>query len=89
MTLELDGQKVVVSGRKGELDRTVAEDGAGEGADVAIWMREWKGDVNKLKQLLLSTADQRNLVTYLTLARGNAGAGVLLVAQGRPLRPLS
>jgi NAD(P)-dependent dehydrogenase (short-subunit alcohol dehydrogenase family) len=53
MTLELDDQKVVVTGGKRELDRTIAEAGADEGADVVIWMREWKGDVNELKLLLL------------------------------------
>jgi NAD(P)-dependent dehydrogenase (short-subunit alcohol dehydrogenase family) len=52
MTLELDGQKVVVTGEKREIDRTSAEAGAAEGADVVIWMREWKGDVNELKRLL-------------------------------------
>ena len=40
MTLELDGQKVGVTGGKRELDRTIAE--ADEGADVVIWMRQPK-----------------------------------------------
>jgi NAD(P)-dependent dehydrogenase (short-subunit alcohol dehydrogenase family) len=52
MTLELDGQKVVVTGEKRELDRSSAEVGAAKGADVVIWMPEWKGDVNELKRLL-------------------------------------
>ena len=37
---------------KNELDRIIAEAEAGAEADVVIWMREWKGDVNELKQLL-------------------------------------
>ncbi|MDT7810943.1 MAG: hypothetical protein QOJ42_859 [Acidobacteriaceae bacterium] len=52
MTLELDGRKVVVTGEKREIDRTSAEAGTAERADVVIWMREWKGDVNELKRLL-------------------------------------
>ena len=51
-----------------------------EGADGVIWMRVWKGDASESKQLLLkmdaqgrNEAAQRKIVTYLTLARGDAG----------------
>ena len=37
MTLALDGQKVVAIGGTRELDCTIAEAGADEGADVVIW----------------------------------------------------
>jgi hypothetical protein len=52
MTLELDGQKIVVIGGEQELDRRLVEAGAIEGAGVIIWMREWKGDVSELRRLL-------------------------------------
>jgi Fe2+ transport system protein FeoA len=52
MTLELDGQKIVVVGGEQELDRRLVEVGATEGAGVIIWMREWKGDVSELQRLL-------------------------------------
>jgi NAD(P)-dependent dehydrogenase (short-subunit alcohol dehydrogenase family) len=58
MTLALDGQKVVVTGGRRELDRTIAQAGADEGADVVIWMREWGGDLNELKHLLLKMEAQ-------------------------------
>lgn len=48
MTSELNGRKVVVTGGKLEFDRTIAE----AIADVVIWIRQWKGDVNELKRLL-------------------------------------
>jgi hypothetical protein len=48
VTIELNGRKVVVTGGKLEFDRTIAE----AVADVVIWIREWKGDVNELKRLL-------------------------------------
>jgi hypothetical protein len=48
VTIELNGWKVVVIGGKLEFDRTIAE----AVADVVIWIREWKGDVNELKRLL-------------------------------------
>jgi hypothetical protein len=48
VTIELNGQKVVVTGGKLEFDRTIAE----AVADVVIWIREWKGDANGLKRLL-------------------------------------
>ena len=48
MTLELNGRKVVVTDGKWDLDRTIAE----TVADVVIWIREWKGDVDELKRLL-------------------------------------
>jgi hypothetical protein len=48
MTCQLNGRKVVVTGGKLELDRTIAE----AVADVVIWIREWKGNLNELKQLL-------------------------------------
>ena len=48
MTLELGGRKVVVTGEERELARTSAESVSHEGADLVIWIREWKGDVNEL-----------------------------------------
>jgi NAD(P)-dependent dehydrogenase (short-subunit alcohol dehydrogenase family) len=52
MTLELGGRKIVVTGGKRELARANAEPVSNEGADVVIWVRDWTGDVDKLKQLL-------------------------------------
>jgi NAD(P)-dependent dehydrogenase (short-subunit alcohol dehydrogenase family) len=52
MTLELGARKVVVTGDERELARTSAESVSLQGADVVIWIREWKGDVGELKQLL-------------------------------------
>ena len=52
MTLELNGRQVVVTGEQCELARTSADSVSLQGADVVIWIREWKGDVNELKQLL-------------------------------------
>jgi hypothetical protein len=56
MTFELARQKIVVIGGKEELDHIIAEAGADEEADLVIWIREWKGNVSKLKQLLLQIA---------------------------------
>jgi len=58
MTLELGGQKVVVTGEQRELARTSAESVSLQGADVVIWIREWKGDVNELKRLLAKIETQ-------------------------------
>ena len=52
MTLELNGRQVVVTGEQCELARTSADSVSLQGADVVIWIREWKGDVNELKRLL-------------------------------------
>ena len=52
MTLELGGRKVVVTGKQRELVRTSAESVSHDEADVVIWIREWEGGVNELKQLL-------------------------------------
>jgi NAD(P)-dependent dehydrogenase (short-subunit alcohol dehydrogenase family) len=52
MILELGDRKVVVTGEQRELARTSAESVLLQGADVVIWIREWNGDVNELKQLL-------------------------------------
>jgi NAD(P)-dependent dehydrogenase (short-subunit alcohol dehydrogenase family) len=58
MTLELGGQKVVVTGEQRELARTSAESVSLQGADVVIWIREWKGDINELKRLLAKIETQ-------------------------------
>jgi len=58
MTLELGGRKVVVTGEQRELARTSAESVSHQGADVVIWIREWKGDVNELKRLLAKIETQ-------------------------------
>ena len=58
MTLELGGQKVVVTGEQRELARTSAESVSLQGADVVIWIREWKGNVNELKRLLAKIETQ-------------------------------
>jgi NAD(P)-dependent dehydrogenase (short-subunit alcohol dehydrogenase family) len=80
MTLELGGRKVVVTGEQRELARTSAESVSHQGADVVIWIREWKGDVNELKQLLAKnrvagcvTSTQWNIPTYLALASVTMG----------------
>jgi len=52
MTLALGGRKVVVTSEERELARTSTESVSHEGVDMVIWIREWKGDVNELKQLL-------------------------------------
>ena len=52
MTLDLNGRQVVVTGERRELARAFGEAVSHEGADVVIWIREWKGDVGELKQLL-------------------------------------
>ena len=74
MTLELNGRKVVVTDGKLDLDRTIAE----AVADVVIWIREWKGDIDELKRLLPKieaqgsvTAARWKIVADLTLAPVN------------------
>jgi transcription antitermination factor NusA-like protein len=52
MTLELNGRKVVVIGGTHDLDRTIGEAVSSKRTNMVIWIREWKGDVNELKQLL-------------------------------------
>jgi NAD(P)-dependent dehydrogenase (short-subunit alcohol dehydrogenase family) len=52
MTLDLNGRQVVVTGERRELARTFDEAVSHEGVEVVIWIREWKGDVGELKQLL-------------------------------------
>ena len=52
MTLELDGRKIVVVGGTHDLGRTIGEAVSNKGTSTVIWIREWKGDVNELKQLL-------------------------------------
>ena len=58
MTLELNGRQVVGTGEQRELARTSADSVSLQGADVVIWIREWKGDVNELKQLLAKIETQ-------------------------------
>ena len=58
MTLELGGRKVVVTGEQRELARTSAKSVSHQGADVVIWIREWKGGVNELKRLLAKIETQ-------------------------------
>jgi len=52
MTLELNGRKVVLIGGAHDLGHTIADSVSHQGVDAVIWIREWKGDVNELKQLL-------------------------------------
>jgi hypothetical protein len=52
MTLDLNGRQVVVTGERRELARTFDEAVSHEVVEVVIWIREWKGDVGELKQLL-------------------------------------
>ena len=58
MTLELSGRKVVVTGEQREFAGTSAESLSHQRADVVIWIREWKGDVNELKRLLAKIETQ-------------------------------
>ena len=58
MTLELNGRQVVVTGEQRELAGTSADSVSLQGADVVIWIREWKGDVNELKRLLAKIETQ-------------------------------
>jgi transcription antitermination factor NusA-like protein len=52
MTLELNGRKVVVIGGTHDLGRTIGEAVSNKRTNMVIWIREWKGDINELKQLL-------------------------------------
>ena len=58
MTLELGGRKVVVTGEQRELALTSADSASHQGADVVIWIREWKVDANELKRLLAKIETQ-------------------------------
>jgi NAD(P)-dependent dehydrogenase (short-subunit alcohol dehydrogenase family) len=58
MTIDLNGRQVVVTGERRELARTFDEAVSHQGADVVIWIREWKGDVNELKRLLAKIETQ-------------------------------
>jgi len=58
MTLDLNGRQLVVTGERRELARTFGEAVSHEGADVVIWIRKWKGDVNELKRLLAKIETQ-------------------------------
>jgi NAD(P)-dependent dehydrogenase (short-subunit alcohol dehydrogenase family) len=58
MTLELNGRQVVVTGERRELARTSADSLSLQRADVVIWIREWKGDVNELKRLMAKIETQ-------------------------------
>ncbi len=51
MTLDLRGKKVVVVGGKHSVERAVAEAVAREGADVVIWLRKCKDELNEGKVL--------------------------------------
>ena len=71
VTLELNGRKVVVTDRKWDLDRTIAE----TVADVVIWIREWKGDSRRIETAAAKnrgaggvTAARWKIVADLTLA---------------------
>jgi NAD(P)-dependent dehydrogenase (short-subunit alcohol dehydrogenase family) len=58
MNLELGGRKVVVTGEQRELARTTADSVSLQGADVVIWIRDWKDDINELKRLLAKIETQ-------------------------------
>ena len=47
MKLELEGQKVVVTGGMRDVGRTVNEAAAGGQVDVVIWIRDWDDQVNE------------------------------------------
>ena len=47
MKLELEGQKVVVTGGMRDVGRTVSEALAGGQVDVVIWIRDWDDEVNE------------------------------------------
>ena len=80
MTLELGGRKVVVTGEQRELARTSAKSVSHQEADVVIWIREWKGDVNELKRLLAKIEAQvasqppNGTSSHISLWRQSMGA---------------
>ena len=80
MTLELNGRQVVVTGEQRELPRTSADSVSLQGADVVIWIREWKGDVNELKRLLakieaqLASQPPNGTSPHISLWRQSMGA---------------
>jgi NAD(P)-dependent dehydrogenase (short-subunit alcohol dehydrogenase family) len=47
MTLDLRGKKVILIGGKQSIGRAIAEAVAREGADVVIWLRQWKDETNE------------------------------------------
>ncbi len=50
MKLELEGQKVVVTGGVRDLGRAVSEAVAGGQVDVVIWIRDWDDQVGEAQQ---------------------------------------
>ena len=86
MTLELNGRQVVVTGEQCELARTSADSVSLQGADVVIWIREWKGDCQRIETAAgknrdsgCVTAAQPNITTYFTLASVDRWTQILLV----------
>jgi NAD(P)-dependent dehydrogenase (short-subunit alcohol dehydrogenase family) len=63
MTLELNGRKVVVIGGAHDLGRTIGEAVSNQGTNMVIWIRDWKGDMNELKQLLPGMELQQAIVS--------------------------
>ena len=53
MILDLRSKKVVVIGGRDSVGRAIAEAVAREGADVVIWLREWKDDLNQAEVIPL------------------------------------
>jgi NAD(P)-dependent dehydrogenase (short-subunit alcohol dehydrogenase family) len=51
MTLDLRGKKVIVINGKHSIGRAIAEAVAREGADVVIWLRKCKDELNEGKVL--------------------------------------
>ena len=51
MTLDLKGQRVVVTGGKHPVEGAIAEAVAKEGADVVIWLRKWNDNGDEAKVL--------------------------------------
>ena len=57
MTLDLKGKKVVVIDGKDSVGRAIAEAVAREGADVVIWLRKCKDELNEGKVLPITLLD--------------------------------
>ena len=57
MTLDLTGKKVVVTGGKHSVGRAIAEAVPREGADVVIWLRKCKDELNEGKVLPITLVE--------------------------------
>ena len=57
MTLDLRGKKVIVIGGKQSIGRAIAEAVGREGADVVIWLRQWKDKASEAKVMPIAQVE--------------------------------